>query len=187
MSEIRPLNAVLHELKALVESKASGFLFLVTDENHAATVRLRNGNIEEVSFSNRHNDEAVQMLTKVKAARARFQPSVMAAIPSKYGPLSAASIDLLLSAHEAFEPPDPSARGGAPAGGSADLRTRQRPLVEQIALTYFGPIAALLCEEAFGASADTDHILVQIASNLPERAEADRFLAEARAAVARLG
>jgi len=186
MSEIRPLSAVLHELKALVESKASGFLFLVTDENHASSVRLRNGNIEEVSFSNRHSDEAVQMLMKVKAARARFQPSVMAAIPSKHGPLSTASIDWLLSGHDATASPGAQAHT-APASGAADQRARQRPVVEKIALTYFGPIATLLCEEAFGASTNVDHILVQIASNLPEQAEADRFLAEARAAVARLG
>lgn len=184
MSEIRPLSAVLHELKTLVESKASGFFFLVTDENHASSVRLRNGNIEEVSFSNRHSDEAVKMLMKVRAARARFQPSVMAAIPSKHGPLSTASIDWLLNGHDA------SAGAQGPtvsSGGATDQRARQRSLVENIALTYFGPIAALLCEEAFGASTNVDHILVQIANNLTERAEANRFLAEARAAVARAG
>jgi len=190
-NEIRPFSTVLHELNTLVGSKSSGFLFLVTNENAAATIRLRNGTIEEVSFANRHNDEAVQLLMKVPGARARFQPSVMAAIPSKYGPLSAASLEWLMSAPDASATAPGSATHAAPPAAisaitTPDLRPKQRPVVEAIALTYFGPIAGLLCEEAFGESRDIERILVQIASNLAERAEADRFLAEARKAIARI-
>ena len=186
-SEFRPLNAVLAELKALVESRSSGFLFLVTDDNHAASIRLRNGNIEEVSFSNRHNDEAVNLLAGAKAARARFQPSVMAAIPSKYGPMSAQSIQWLLGEHLPSEP----VGAGADSVTAPTVQTgqgasnAQREIVEKVALTFFGPIAALLCDEAFGAARDVEHALQQIAVNLPDRSEADRFLAEARSAVAR--
>jgi hypothetical protein len=188
-NEIRPLNAVLHELKTLVEGKSSGFLFLVADDGQAASIRLRNGNIEEVSFNNRHSDEAVQLLMKVGGARARFQPSVMAAIPSKHPPLSAASIEWLFGGHEEMSAPattsaQTSDAASAPSVG-ADQRDRLRPIVEKIALTYFGPIAALLCEEAFDEPGDIGHTLIQIARNLPERAEADRFLYEVRAAIAK--
>lgn len=61
---------------------------------------------------------------------------------------------------------------------------RRRSIVEKIALNYFGPIASLLCDEAFAAAADEAQLLRQIASNLPGQDESRRFIAEARAALA---
>ena len=72
-TEFRPLIEILRELKALALKKASGFLFIVTDENHSCIVRLNAGQIEEVVFRMLRNDEAVQRLTMVNAAKARFQ------------------------------------------------------------------------------------------------------------------
>jgi hypothetical protein len=56
--------------------------------------------------------------------------------------------------------------------------------VEKIALSYLGPIAALLCDEAFAASNEMEQVLRQLASNLATAEESGRFLAEARAALA---
>lgn len=72
-TEFRPLIEILRELKALALKKASGFLFIVTEENHSCIVRINSGQIEEVVFRMLRNDEAVQRLTMVNAAKARFQ------------------------------------------------------------------------------------------------------------------
>lgn len=72
-TEFRPLIEVLRELKALALKKASGFLFVVTEENHSCIIRINAGQIEEVVFRMLRNDEAVQRLTMVGAAKARFQ------------------------------------------------------------------------------------------------------------------
>ncbi|HBK46693.1 MAG TPA: hypothetical protein DDZ67_09725, partial [Xanthomonadaceae bacterium] len=76
------------------------------------------------------------------------------------------------------------APGAAPSAGSGVALARQREVIEKISLNYFGPIASLLCEEAFEASSDIGQILEQIAANLPTPAETQRFLKEARAALA---
>jgi hypothetical protein len=67
----------------------------------------------------------------------------------------------------------------------ASTSTAQRVLVEKIALDYFGPIASLLCDEAFVDENDIDQALVQIGSNLSSRDESQRFVDEAKAALAR--
>jgi hypothetical protein len=72
-SEFRPLNEILRELGPLAANKSSGFFFVVTEDNHSCTIRLRNGRIDDVAFSRMRSDDAVQLLSHVNAARARFQ------------------------------------------------------------------------------------------------------------------
>ncbi len=184
-SEFRPLREVLRELRALTQQKASGFFFVVTDDNHSCTIRLRSGQIDDVNFSRQRNDEAIQLLAQVPAARARFQPIAVNATGK--ASLSRASLDWLLGGFEFDSPaaaPAPAQAGAhAPATAAGAAHAREREILEKIALNYFGPIASLLCDEAFSAGGDSGQILQQIASNLPGGDEANRFVAEARAAL----
>ncbi len=185
--EFRPLHDVLRELKPLVQRKASGFFFVVTEDNHSCTIRLRNGDIDDVLFSRQRNDDAVQLLSTVNSAKARFQP--MAVSGASKGALSQASIKWLLGDFENVPPMATqavvadSASVILPKAGVSDA---QRQAVEKIALDYFGPIASLLCDEAFVADNTIDEALVQIASNLSTQGESQRFMAAARGALARI-
>jgi hypothetical protein len=186
--EFRPLHEILRELKPLVQQKASGFFFVVTEDNHSCTIRLRSGEIDDVLFSRQRNDEAVQLLSTVTAARARFQPIAVSGTGSR-GTLSPASLKWLLGDFENL-PPAPSQAAPADPDSVISMRAgvsdTQRSIVEKIALNYFGPIASLLCDEAFIADNDMEQALVQLASNLPARDESQRFIAEARSALARV-
>jgi hypothetical protein len=185
--EFQPLSEILRELKPLVQTKSSGFFFVVTEDNHSCTIRIRNGEIDDVVFSRQRNDEAVRLLATVKAARARFQPIAVSAA-SAHGKLSDASIKWLLGDFEnvplatsqmAQAEPNISALSRAGAGSG------QREVVEKIALNYFGPIASLLCDEAFVDGNDIGQALVQIASNLSSHNESRRFIDDANAAIAK--
>jgi hypothetical protein len=189
--EFRPLHDVLRELRPLVQQKASGFFFVVTEDNHSCTIRLRNGDIDDVQFSRQRNDEAVQLLSTVTAARARFQPIAVSSSGSR-GTLSAASRQWLLGGFENAPPltlspsaaPTEASAGNVPSGtGVSDA---QQAVIEKIALNYFGPIASLLCEEAFVPDNTMEQALAQIASNLTSPDETRRFMADARAGLARV-
>ena len=182
-TEFRPLREILRELGPLLQQKASGYFFIVTDDNHSCTIRLRGGQIDEVSFSRQRNDEAVQLLSQVSAARARFQPIAIAASGSRQ-PLGASAQQWLLGGFESDLSMAASATGMAANASVVQPDGRRRGIVEKIALNYFGPIASLLCDEAFAAAADEAQVLQQIASNLPSQDESRRFIAEARAALA---
>ncbi|WDM69504.1 hypothetical protein [Xanthomonas cucurbitae] len=204
-NEFRPLIEVLRELRALALKKASGFLFVVTEENHSCIVRINAGQIEEVVFRMLRNDEAVQRLTMVGAAKARFQADPGAGLgkPSLLGedsrqwlmggfeqdlggaPAQArapvASAPVPVPAPAASPAPAPSTNGGA---GAQDARVRDA--LEKVALNYLGPIAGMLCDEAWEASSDIEQVLSQLSANLATPQEGQRFMTDARAALAKL-
>ncbi|MCL1559852.1 hypothetical protein [Xanthomonas nasturtii] len=206
-TEFRPLIEILRELKALALKKASGFLFIVTEENHSCIVRINAGQIEEVVFRMLRNDEAVQRLTMVNAAKARFQADPGAGL-GKPSLLSDDSRQWLMGGFEqdlggapapvrapvATTPlPTPAAASAAPTasapvstgnGAAPDEAVRQT--LEKVALNYLGPIAGMLCDEAWGASSDIEQVLSQLGANLATPQEAQKFMADARVALAKV-
>ncbi|WP_115046498.1 hypothetical protein [Xanthomonas arboricola] len=205
-TEFRPLIDVLRELKALALKKASGFLFVVTEENHSCIVRLNAGQIEEVVFRMLRNDEAVQRLTMVNAAKARFQVDPGAGM-GKPSLLSDDARQWLMGGFEqdlGGAPPPPrapvtppqaptaaipvAAPSAAPAssGSGSAPDERVRDALEKVALNYLGPIAGMLCDEAWDASSDIEQVLAQLGANLSTPQETQKFIADARVALARL-
>lgn len=182
-NDYRPLIEILRDLKSLALKKASGFFFVVTEDNHSCTIRLRGGQIEDVVFSRHRSDDAVHLLAAVPAGRARFQ-----ADPSSTGTpkvsLSEASLRWLMGGFESAAPSiDAPARTLPPPGDGSGMANSQRETIERIALNYLGPIAGMLCDEAFDGGGNLERVLVQIAANLPNREEEDRFLTEVRKAL----
>ncbi|MBB3856062.1 hypothetical protein FHY29_001436 [Xanthomonas arboricola] len=197
-TEFRPLIEVLRELKALALKKASGFLFIVTEENHSCIIRLNAGQIEEVVFRMLRNDEAVQRLTMVNAAKARFQadpgagmgkPSLLSD-DSRQWLMGGFEQDLggaAVAAAQAQAAATPlAAPNAAPAGAGSPPDERVRDALEKVALNYLGPIAGMLCDEAWDASSDIEQVLNQLGANLSTPQETQKFMADARVALAKL-
>ncbi|MEA0760243.1 hypothetical protein JH271_11310 [Xanthomonas campestris pv. campestris] len=200
-TEFRPLIEVLRELKALALKKASGFLFVVTEENHSCIIRINAGQIEEVVFRMLRNDEAVQRLTMVGAAKARFQVDPGAGM-GKPSLLSEDSRQWLMGGFEqdlggapapvrapvaAAPVPAPAAvTAPAPVGNGAAPDDAVRQALERVALNYLGPIAGMLCDEAWDASSDIEQVLSQLAANLATPQEAQKFMTDARVALAKV-
>ncbi|WCE03433.1 hypothetical protein [Pseudoxanthomonas sp. JBR18] len=186
-----PLIQVLRELRSLTAKKASGFFFVVTEENHSCIIRLHGGQIDEVVFRMLRGDEAVQRLSMVNAARGRFQVDPASKSSGKAA-LSEDSLQWLLGGFEqalsrtqaAPVAAAVAAPAGMPAGGAPS--EAQRKLIENIALQYFGPIAGMLCDEAFETPAPLASQLEQLASNLSSPDETKGFLQEVRAGLDKL-
>jgi hypothetical protein len=187
VSEMRPLSGVIGELRALVARSATGILLIVTEDNRFASISLHNGQIREISFRRSCNDEALELLFRVPRVRARFQPG---STPIGRHPApSDAVIRRLLGVGEDQQAATMPPAAAAPSSGArgVDRAALRRQVIEDVAMTYFGPIATLLCEEALSSSAGIDQALRQIAANLSGRGEAERFLADARASLAKGG
>ena len=187
VSEFRPLIEVLRELQKLVQKKMSGHFFIATESNHSSMILLRNGHVDEVTFSRYRSDEAVKQLANVSAARARFQPGRVDTSAART-PLGEAALQWLLGGFESdagMRQRVVSAPAPAPAPAPITDAAARREIVEKVTLTYLGPIASLICDEAFAASDDLDKVLQQIGSNLATPEESRRFMQEVRAALAR--
>lgn len=185
VSEFRPLIDVLRELQMLVQKKMSGHFFIATESNHSSMILLRNGHVDEVTFSRYRSDEAVKQLAGVSAARARFQPGKVDKSAART-PLGEAALQWLLGGFESDAAMSPrAAPAAAPAPAPVTDTAARRAIVEKITLAYLGPIATLICDEAFADSTDLDRVLQQIGSNLSTPEESRRFMDEVRAALAR--
>ncbi|MBE1162542.1 hypothetical protein [Dyella acidiphila] len=184
VNNFRPLIEVLRELQKLAQKKASGYFFIATEGNQSSTVLLRNGRIDEVTFSRYRNDDAVRQLANVSTARASFQPSAVGEGAGKTL-LSETALQWLLGG---FESHAGAQRQAAPdqsrsVSPNADPLA-QRKVIEKVALGFLGPIAALICDEAFSSASDLEEVLQEIGKNLATPDEFKQFLAEARAALA---
>lgn len=200
-NDFRPLVQVLREIKTLAQKRSSGFAYIVTEDNHSCIVRLHQGQIQEVVYRMLRNEEAVQRLSMVSAAKVRFETSGIAAMPPGRAPLSESSIEWLLGGFEhdlggqqyqyapaAVPSPAPAVNGVAPPEAPVVVvNPHVRQALEQIALNYLGPIAGMLCQEAFDAAGgDPQKAIVQLAGQLYSQQEAQRFSEEARKALAAL-
>ena len=194
-NESRSLIDILRELHALAVKKSSGFFFIATTDNHSCTIRMRGGMIEDVIYSRMRGDDAVQLLSHTEGGRGRFQPDPGSQAAGRSS-LSQAAQSWLLGG---FESGPPRGLGGAqeprsapapvaatpaapPARATAGGNTAQ--IIERVALNYLGPIAGIICEEAFEASSDVEEILELIGKNLISGDEILRFKKEVRAALA---
>ncbi|MBN7137011.1 hypothetical protein A7A76_19935 [Lysobacter enzymogenes] len=200
-NEFRPLVQVLRELKSLAHKRSSGFAYIVTEDNHSCIVRLHQGQVQEVVYRMLRNEEAVQRLSMVAAAKVRFESSGIAALPPGRAPLAESSVEWLLGGFEhdlggqqyqyapaaVPSPPPGAASASAPAVEAVVVNPHVRQALEQIALNYLGPIAGMLCQEAFDAAGgDPQRAIVQLAGQLYSQQEAQRFSEEARKALAAL-
>lgn len=79
----------------------------------------------------------------------------------------------------------PSPASASVGGGSAPDE-RVRDALEKVALNYLGPIAGMLCDEAWEASSDIEQVLNQLGANLSTPQETQKFMADARVALAKL-
>jgi len=177
--KLTPLVQVLRDLRDLVQQGASGFFFIVTEENQSCIVRLNEGLVQDVVFRMVRNDEAVQRLSMVGAARARFQAG--RATPGGRTELGADALQWLLGGFES----DPGLKAGsAPApAASGSMDARQRKALEDLALNFLGPIGPMLCDEALEASSDPKRVVELLSSNLSSPDEVRRFMTAAAAAL----
>ncbi|WP_046656455.1 hypothetical protein [Lysobacter capsici] len=190
--EFRPLIEVLRELNALVQIEASGFVFLVTEELHSGIIRLHNGQVKEVTFRMLRNDEAVQGLSMVSTAKLRFQPNDIPSYGNKMA-LNPASMKWLLGGFEqelagrsetTAAIAAASARAPAPPPpATARVDKRVRDTIEQVAVNYLGPIAGMLCQEAFETRHDPRQVVAHLATYLNSPQESRRFVDDAHKAL----
>lgn len=194
-NESRSLIDILRELHALAVKKSSGFFFIATTDNHSCTIRLRGGMIEDVIYSRQRGDDAVQLLSNTQGGRGRFQPDP-GSNASGRSTLSQAAQSWLLGGFESGPPKGlggvqeprstPAPAASAPTGPQAKASSggHTAKIIERVALNYLGPIAGIICEEAFEASSDVEEILELIGKNLISGDEILRFKKEVRAALA---
>jgi len=172
--DLQPIGDLMADLRSLVAKKATGTYCLVTDENHFAMVLIQNGAVLDISYKRQHNEKALDLLRTVNMAKASFKPG---ALPEKNRVKPAAdTVEALLNGGFEAQPVVPSRP--AAGGAAGNMSEEQRASIMELAASYMGPFASVVCDEAFSNSTAIEKVVDEIASNIPDDSDADRFRAE---------
>jgi hypothetical protein len=178
-TELFPFQRIVGYLKDLCAQGRSGTLFLVSDDNRMAQVRLDNGQIASLLCRNRRGLEALGILRDMQHARLRFDESFMAKGENDNLSTQAIFDSLTGAAGDAPAAPAAPIQAAVPAGSQAFKLTPDTKVVIQRVMTqYIGPMAEIICDDHFDAAGNM-HALVQLlADEISAPEQAARFRAE---------
>ncbi|ODB98760.1 hypothetical protein A3197_15180 [Candidatus Thiodiazotropha endoloripes] len=74
-SNYLPLTEIILELRSLAKGKSTGYLFIVSSEQHSATFGLEQGRIVSLQCRLRTGDKAIPLIAKTKHGSCRFEES----------------------------------------------------------------------------------------------------------------
>jgi hypothetical protein len=178
-AELLPFLRVVDYLKQLCAQGRSGTLFLVSDDNRMAQVRLDKGQIASLLCRNRRGLEALGMVRSMQHARLRFDESFMARDENDNLSTQAIFDDLFGAVGGAAAVPAAAAPVPAAAGVPALQLTPQiKAVVLRVMTHYIGPMAEIICDDHFDAAGNM-HALVQLlAGEISSPEQAAKFRAE---------
>lgn len=71
-----PLHELIIELRSLTRSKSTGYLFIVSSEQHSATFGLEQGRIVSLQCRLRTGEKAIPLIANIKYGSCRFEESI---------------------------------------------------------------------------------------------------------------
>lgn len=176
-TEFVPFLRIVDYLKDLCAQGRSGTLFLVSDDNRMAQVRLDNGQIASLLCRNRRGLEALGILRDMQHARLRFDESFMA--NGENDKLSTQAIFDSLSGAAGVAPAAAPAQPAAPAAMQEFRLTPEvKATIQRVMTQYIGPMAEIICDDHFGAAGNMQALVQLLADEISAPDQAARFRAE---------
>jgi hypothetical protein len=192
-AELLPFQGIVDYLKQLCAQGRSGTVFLVSDDNRMAQVRLDNGQIASLLCRNMRGLEALGILRGMRHARLRFDETFLAKGENDH--LSNQAIFEQLFAEAPAGPASPAAPsapasraapaavappvGVQPATAPALLLTPHvKATIERVMTHYIGPMAQIICEDHFDAAGNMHALVELLAGEISAPQQAARFRLE---------
>lgn len=162
-----PFPKIVAEIEKLCAQSLTGTLFVATKANRSAQLTIENGEIVFVYFFNKRGEEALELMSTIRAGRYRFQEGAV----SRRDPLPPTENILK------------SLLGGELAGGQVSekipvgsgLSQDQKKILESCLAGFIGPMAGIICEDHLDAVADIQTAINALASEIPSPESAEQF------------
>lgn len=178
-AELLPFLRVVDFLRQLCAQGRSGTVFLVSDDNRMAQVRLDKGQIASLLCRNRRGIEALGILRSMANARLRFDETFL--VKDEHDNLSTEAIFDALAGSVAGGAPAAAAAPlpVAPAGTAALLLTPAvKATIQRVMTQYIGPMAEIICDDHFDAAGNMQALVQLLADEISAPAQAAKFRAE---------
>jgi hypothetical protein len=162
-----PFQEIVAEIRQLCGQGVTGTLYVATKENRSAQLILENGKIVFVYFFNKRGEEAVELMSTIRAGRYRFQEGAVSRrdqLPSTENILQSLIGGKLVAEQ---------VRDLLPAGPG--LSQEQKNVLETCLAGYIGPMAGIICEDHLDVVADLPAAIDALAAEIPSPEHAEKF------------
>ncbi len=164
-----PFPDIVSEIMKLCAERVTGTLFIATKANRSAQIILDHGEIVFLYFFNKKGEEALELMSTIRAGRYRFQEGGV----SRRSPLpSTAAILQSLVSGQKVEGNNPVIENRATGSGLSD---EQKSVLESCLAGYIGPMAGIICEDHLDIVADLQAAIDALAAEIPSPAQAEKF------------
>ena len=168
-----PFATIVDEIGKLCKQKASGTLFIATKANRSAQMVLDKGEIVFVYFSSKRGEEALKLMTAIRAGRYRFQEGGV--IPRRMPLPKTDAILAALGRNAGQGLVGNQAEKATFASEDNGLSQEQKDVLEFCLAECIGPMAAIICEDHFSGKGDIHGIVEALAAEIPSAGQAEKF------------
>jgi hypothetical protein len=173
-AELLPFLRVVDYLRQLCAQGRSGTVFLVSDDNRMAQVRLDKGQIASLLCRNRRGIEALGILRSMANARLRFDETFL--VKDEHDNLSTQAIFDALGGGSGGAALAPAAAPPRPA--AMELTPALKATIQRVMTQYIGPMAEIICYGHFEAAGNLQALVQLLAGEISAPAQAAKFRAE---------
>ncbi len=149
--EFIPFSQIIFELTKLCNTKATGTFFVVTKAKKSAQIAIENGEIVFIYFSNKRGQDALELMSTIKAGKFRFQ---LGSVTTRRSVLPPTKSILQALGEMVGQSPMEMETLQPISGSSSSLSQEQKNILEECLAEYVGPIAAIICEDHFSMNVD---------------------------------
>lgn len=167
IQEYIPFSEIVAEIKKLCARRVSGTLFVSTKANRSAQLILDKGEIVFIYFFNKRGEEALELMSTIRAGRYRFQEGAV----SRRDPLP--STDYILESLGGGK--KIAAQVSEKRATDSVLSQEQKNFLETCLAEYIGPMAGIICEDHLDIVADLQAAIDALATEIPSSEQAEKF------------
>ena len=158
---------IVAEIRELCTQRVTGTLFVVTKANRSAQLVLNKGKIVFIYFFNKRGEEALELMSTIRAGRYRFQEGTN----SRRDPLP--STEEILQTLSGVQKNDSQVSEKRPNGHG--ISQEQKNVLENCLAGYIGPMAGIICEEHLDVVADLQGAIDALVAEIPSAEQAEKF------------
>ncbi|MCG7866428.1 MAG: hypothetical protein JAY74_08635 [Candidatus Thiodiazotropha taylori] len=145
-----PLNEIIVELRSLTRSKSTGYLFIVSSEQHSATFGLEQGRIVSLQCRLRTGEKAIPLIANIKYGSCRFEESI-SLIRKMQLEDNETIFNRILSLHEQLIEAEPDKTKTAAKNNNGEYRPiplseQQRSDIENCLVEEIGPMGRFVMD-----------------------------------------
>ena len=158
---------IVAEIRKLCTQRVTGTLFVATKANRSAQLILEKGEIIFIYFFNKRGEEALELMSTIRAGRYRFQEGTV----SRRDPLPATEVILQsLSGGQKN-----AAQASDKLSAGTGISQEQKTVLENCLAGHIGPMAGIICEDHLDVVADLQGAIDALVAEIPSSEQAEKF------------